>query len=240
MIELSAIPRMTRVASKADVIGWDVANWSLALDFWRRCLPVDDTTTVLEIGSRQGGLSLDFALRGAGFVTCSDLAGPQPSAANLHRRYGVLDRICGLAADATYLPIADRSVDIVACKSVLGGIGAYGNRDRIAAAIEEVYRVLKPGGHFCFAENLVASHLHRWCRTRFTAWGDRWHYFALPELRHELGAFDGLQLRTCGVIALFGRCEQQRRILGMIDRIVAPIVPRDYHYIGYGICQRPD
>ena len=157
-----------------EVVEWDVSTWSAAIRFWNDYVECESSTRVLEIGSRRGGLSLFFALREAAAVICSDFHGPLPEARDLHRRHGVSDRIRYLDADATALPLRDAAVDIVVSKSVLGGIGSHGNRRRVVRALSEIRRVLRPGGTFCFAENLAGSRWHRWLRRRFTSWGDRW------------------------------------------------------------------
>jgi hypothetical protein len=42
-----------------DIIGWDIPNWSVALDYWRSHTKLDlPSSRALEIGSRFGGISL--------------------------------------------------------------------------------------------------------------------------------------------------------------------------------------
>lgn len=63
-----------------------------------------------------------------------------------------------IQADATMLPLADEIFDTV---FMLGGIHHVNDRDRLFA---EIYRVLKPGGRFCFREPLNDFFLWRWLR----------------------------------------------------------------------------
>ena len=57
-----------------EVIEWDVKNWSRAIEFWEKDIPENlEGMKVLDIGGRNGGLSLFWALKGAD-VVCSDVA----------------------------------------------------------------------------------------------------------------------------------------------------------------------
>src|SRR5262245_56122140 len=68
-----------------DVIEWDVRNWSVALDFWLAHTAQNLLTrSALEIGSRNGGLSLWLALQGAR-VQATDIGPPTEAALKLHR-----------------------------------------------------------------------------------------------------------------------------------------------------------
>ena len=54
---------ITKLRNK-DIIEWDVVNWSKALTFWEKySKPITGGSKVLEIGSRNGGLSLYAALK---------------------------------------------------------------------------------------------------------------------------------------------------------------------------------
>ena len=103
-------------------VQWDVRNWSRALDFWSTtCGPSPFVgAEVLEIGSRDGGLSLWFATQGASRVVCSDRTGPTDVARELHTEAGVSDRVEYASIDATDIGVLD-TFDVVAFKSVLGG-----------------------------------------------------------------------------------------------------------------------
>jgi ubiquinone/menaquinone biosynthesis C-methylase UbiE len=225
-------------ATIADIIEWDVGSWSRALFLWDQAL-VDRVAPqrVLEIGSRRGGLTLYFALKGYR-VVCSDLGGPSPQAAALHDRYGISGRVEYGDVDVTAIPYPDASFDIVAYKSVLGAIRIEPPLQAQRAAIREIYRVLKPGGLVLFAENLAASPLHRWLRRRLTRWGARWQYPTAAELRSLLDRFACVELRTFGFLAALGRSEGQRRTLHRLDRAIMPLVPTGYRYIGYGWARR--
>ncbi len=55
--------------SLEDVFEWDIVNWSVALTFWNKHLQNSLVgARVLEIGARNGGLSLRLALNGADVI----------------------------------------------------------------------------------------------------------------------------------------------------------------------------
>jgi len=47
-----------------DIIQWDTASWSKALNFWEKKANWKRVQNGLEIGGREGGLSLWLALKG--------------------------------------------------------------------------------------------------------------------------------------------------------------------------------
>ena len=153
-----------------DIVEWDVQNWSRAIDFWK--LPNDlRGKKVLDIGGRNGGLSLLFALMGAN-VVCSDINihGFEKAKA-LHERYGVSDRIAYKQMDATALN-TESEYDIITYKSVWGAVGYDNHFDRQEIMARNIYRALKADGTLYFCENLTGSLLHRFLRNRFISWGN--------------------------------------------------------------------
>src|SRR5213594_2411718 len=112
----------TSTTSLAEFIEWDVRNWSAALDFWLAHTNQDiRTCSALELGSRNGGLSLWMALQGAQVVS-SDLELPREVACQLHEARGVSHLIHYEAIDSTCIPYTSQ-FDIVLFKSMLGAIG---------------------------------------------------------------------------------------------------------------------
>ena len=69
----------------ADIVGWDIVNWSRALRFWDAHLGERGTSaSCLELGSgAKGSLSLWLALRG-NRVLCSDLGGVPEATRRTH------------------------------------------------------------------------------------------------------------------------------------------------------------
>lgn len=224
------------IQTRTDILEWDVDNWSPALDFWQRhsSLALAECTA-LEIGSRHGGLSLWLALGGA-TVVCSDLDGPTEAARAKHARYGVANRVRYERADALNLSY-DGAFDLVVFKSVLGGIAS--DRAQQQSAIRQMYKALRPGGELWFAENLIASPLHRWLRMHCVGWGHRWRYVSIGELLDFLEPFAAVHLDVSGVLGAFGRTEQQRSLLSRADKLVMnAVVPPTWRYIAAGVARR--
>jgi ubiquinone/menaquinone biosynthesis C-methylase UbiE len=217
------------------IFEWDVANWSTVLTVWERALAENSNKKeAVEIGARNGGVSLFLALRGV-HVTCSDLFNPEQKARPLHEQFGVGSAITYAALDATAIALPDASVDIVVFKSVLGGITGNDRVARHRQAITEMHRILRPGGVLLFAENLSATWLHRVLRRAFVPWSRSWHYLTLQDLQAHLDeVFGHTTLRTFGVFGLFGRSQPLQQLLHVFDTIFSPLLPKRWHYIGYG------
>src|SRR5262245_13307269 len=132
---------MHKLACTADFIEWDVRNWSAALDFW-----LSHTTqkismcSALELGSRNGGLSLWMALQGA-HVVSSDVDMPDQTALQRHQSCGVSHLIRYEAIDANNIPY-NMSFDVVMFKSMLGAIGLLGGKQRQSHAVKEMHKAL--------------------------------------------------------------------------------------------------
>ncbi len=221
-------------------VQWDVRNWSRALDFWQATAgpAALSGAEVLEIGSRDGGLSLWFADQGAAKVVCSDLTGPSDAARLLHSSAGVSSLMDYASIDATDIGV-ERAFDVVAFKSVLGGVGGAGGREAQARAVQSMYTALRPGGLLLFAENLCASPLHKYLRRRFVRWGDRWRYVTADEMRYFFGPFSQVHDRSFGFAGAFGRSEKQRTALAGLD--IAGLdraVPPHWRYIIAGVATK--
>ncbi len=221
-----------------DYFQWDVENWSIAITLWTQAVEKRGPgLQCLEIGAREGGLSLWLAWQGHS-VICSDLESPKRTASPLHKKYGVEHRMAYASIDATQIPY-ENHFDIIVMKSILGVIGGFGNHGKQQEAVASAYKALKPGGVLLFAENLKGSALHMLGRKAFTKWGHYWRYLTANELKALLTPFHKFELDTLGFLGTFGRSEKARQLLGKIDKTIfnRPFFTR-MHYIGYGVAEK--
>src|SRR5215475_9924859 len=153
-------------ADLAEFIEWDTRNWSAALDFWLAHTTQNiPKCSALELGSRNGGLSLWMALQGATVVS-SDVELPTQKASQLHQHHQVSHLIRYEAIDATRIPYTSK-FDVVLFKSMLGAVGRIGGNQLQAQAVKQMHKALKSGGELFFAENLVGCPLHQFFRRKF-------------------------------------------------------------------------
>ena len=170
----------------SDIVEWDCVNWSRAINFWdeSRLGNFSDMQgkKVLDIGGRNGGLSLYWALKGAE-VECTDLhMDGFNRAKELHRKYNIDSQIKYNQLDVLKLA-AENKYDVVTFKSVMGGVGYDDNYANQEKMIKNIYRALKPGGFCVCVENLIGSCLHMGLRKKFRPWGNRWRYLTVNELK---------------------------------------------------------
>ena len=227
---------MTKELTK-DIIQWDIKSWSKALAFWDKKMDWDKIENGLELGGREGGLSLWMALKGKTTI-CSDLKDVQRTAEKLHARHKVTSLVIYQDIDAANIPY-ENYFDIIVFKSIIGGIGMNDNYEIQQKVFKEIYKALKPGGKLLFAENLVASSFHQRLRKRFVNWGSLWRYVSISEMKEFLKDYSNIDMKTTGVLATFGRNEKQRNILSTLDELILnKICPDHWKYIVYGIAEK--
>jgi SAM-dependent methyltransferase len=221
-----------------EFIEWDVRNWSTALDFWRQHSRLEiSKCSALELGSRNGGLSLWMALQGAQVVS-SDIDLPTEEAARLHQARGVSHLVQYEAIDATNIPYSS-TFDVIVFKSMLGAVGRLGGKQRQVHAVRQMHKALKNGGELFFAENLIGSAAHHFLRRNFVRWGKSWRYVSISEMKEFLSPFSSVEYRPLGFGGAFGRSELQRNLLGILDGLVFNhIVPDDWKYIIVGVARK--
>ncbi|MEE8452698.1 MAG: class I SAM-dependent methyltransferase [Thermoguttaceae bacterium] len=224
--------------SLRDCIEWDTTNWGRALEYWEENTSVVlEQAKALEVGARHGGLSLWLANKGVD-VLCSDLDGPSDKAKESHKKYQTACPIEYDSINALDIPF-ETHFDIVLFKSVLGGVGSHDNKGNQARAIQQMHKALKNGGELWFAENLVASPIHRFIRNAFVPWGKSWRYVSIPEILGFMSVFSEVDYVTVGFLGAFGRNEFQRKILGKIDvAVIDKLAPEAWKYIIIGIAKK--
>jgi ubiquinone/menaquinone biosynthesis C-methylase UbiE len=214
-----------------DIIQWDVKSWKNALPFWDAHFAIKPQMKVLALGEREGGLSFYFAKLGC-HVVCSDYNEMPAETKLMHEKYQVASQISYQQVDMRAIPFEDNSFDIVTFKSVIGALGNVEDQNK---AIAEIYRVLKPGGALLMAENAVGSALHRKLRTKYVNWANRWRYISKTDIQNWSKMFATVNTKMAGFSALFGRSEKQRSGLAAMDKVFAPITPKKWKYIYYGV-----
>ena len=218
-----------------EIVEWDVSTWSRALNYW------DDLTKDvkkgglgLEIGARNGGLTLFFARKLEANIYCTDFRGPTEKALKLHRDRGIDKSLEYFDVDATKMPFDNDQFDFVYFKSVLGAIGGNNGFHKQQNAVNEIFRVLKPGGMLYFAENLKATQLHQLGRKLFIPWAAEWRYLSLEEIKILLGNFSRVEIKTTGFFSAFvPKPEYLKTSIAKMDQYLA-FIPDNWKYVAYG------
>jgi len=222
-----------------DVLGWDVVTWSRALAWWQQHTTVDLTRSrALEIGAGEsGGLSLWLALQGCD-VLCTTPGNVSERVRARHRRYGVGHRIRYASLDALDLT-DEQAFDVIAFKSVLGGIGTGGKVERQHQTMTRLHGALACGGNLLFAENLAGTRAHAALRSRFGAGKDLWQYPTLREMDRLLAPFSVVHATTAGFAGAWGMNDTQRRLSGAVDAFLCRwLVPASWQYVMLGVAIR--
>lgn len=220
-----------------EIVQWDVKSWSKALAFWEKNVDWSKVENGLELGGREGGLSLWLALKGKHTI-CSDLSDTKGTAEKLHIKHQVTAFISYEDIDASAIPY-ENHFDVIVFKSIIGGIGRNDNLEVQKKVFKEIYKALKPGGKLLFAENLVGSPIHQKLRKRYVNWGSTWRYISIDELKMFLSDFSSYELKTTGFLGTLGRSEGQRNFLAATDGLFwNHVSPANWKYIAYGVAQK--
>ncbi len=131
------------------------------LDLAHAVVPWTGRETVLDVGCGHGLMMVGAARRlttgkavGVDLWRAEDQADNTPDAARENgRREGVADRVSVETGDARALPFADACFDVVLSHWVVHNLPDAADRSR---ALDEMLRVLKPGGVFVLAD--IAHH----------------------------------------------------------------------------------
>ena len=215
----------------ADIIQWDVRNWKKTLAYWNQHFEIKPGMKVLALGEREGGMSLYFAKLGCE-VVCSDYNDFPDTTIDFHKSYGVDHLITYAKIDMCNIDLDSEQFDIVVFKSVIGALAEKENQDK---GVSEIYRVLKKGGAFLFAENASGSKMHQSLRNRFTAWNKYWRYPNKKDVQDWSQCFSSFKTKNHGFFGTFGRSEKQRALMGAVDTVVSPVLPSSWKYITFGV-----
>jgi SAM-dependent methyltransferase len=223
-----------------DIIGWDVRSWGRCLAFWSPVLQEirPASARVLTLGERDGGISLWFALQGYQ-VICSDFNGPTPRARKLHEQYGVGHLVTYEDVDVFEIPHEAGSFDIVACKSVIGGLKlirhdpSTRSLENQSRAVAEIHRVTKPGGAFLGAENLTGSAVHRMVRAWAKDGRIGWRHLTQSEILQLFDQFASVEQRAFGFLGSRISTGGVDRLTSLIDTCLCPILPARWQYISF-------
>lgn len=228
-----------------DVIEWDVGNWSRALSYWNPVVASlhAESSQVLCLGERNGGLSLWFALQGFK-VVCSDFGAPSEKAKALHESYHVSDKIEYADVNVFSIPYADGCFDLIACKSVIGGL-KLDRKDPSTRtlmnqqlAVSEIHRVLKPGGYFLGAENMRGSFIHQVLRHIVKGKKIGWRHLRIEEIRLLFHDFATANYSFFGYLGQFIPGDLMKRVSAKIDEILSVILPAKWLYIGFIVARK--
>lgn len=218
------------------IVEWDIETWKRAFEFWEISVDWTQVKCALEIGARNGGPSFWLAEKGIE-VDCTDRKNIEEKAEKIFKKEELKGKISFFNLNILSLK-EEEKYDLILCKSVLGGVGNYGETEQIKQAIQQVYIALKPGGYFLFAENLIASPLHQYLRKKKNKWSIGWHYLKKENLREFCNPFSMVEVKTTGFLSAFGGHESRKRNLAKIDQVIIPLIPHQWHYLGYGLAKK--
>lgn len=128
--------------------------------------PIHEGEAILDIGCGAGVDSIIAAslVGPSGSVTGIDLVPEMLARASENARLAGLDNVTFQESSAEQLPFPDNSFDMVISNGVFNLVV-----DKVKA-LSEVFRVLKPGGRFLLADQVLAGELPKETKTRVENW----------------------------------------------------------------------
>ena len=229
-----------------EIFEWDVENWSKALGFWSKHLPdhflEKKDLKVLALGERNGGLTLWLGLKGITVVS-SDYNGVTEQGKEMHEKFGIRELVEYKTIDIFKIDYPDDYFDLVVCKSVIGGLKKQRNDrntrtiENQKLAVEEIRRVLKPGGFFLGTENMKGSPLHLFFRTVLHKISD-WRYLSSRDLSYYFEKYTDLCIKRYGFLGSFIKNIFLNKMAAKLDAIADPIIPDSLKYISFIVAKK--
>ena len=211
---------------------WEISNFNKAANYWLTFLPkVIGKITSLELGSGNGDISMIFSDLKYSCIYSTDIKKIDKNQKIINKN----NKIKFKQIDVLNIDFPDSSFDVIGCKSLLGGI-SKNNKSNIHIATKEIYRVLKKGGMFIFAENIEGAFLHRIIRKYFKSSG--WYYPKLNHFIKSLEKFEEINYETTGFLTMISRNEKIKDKLFIIDEVLKNIISEESKYIIYGVAKK--
>ena len=189
-------------------------------------------SSALELGARNGDISMLFADLNYSSIYCTDIIN---NCGMKLRNSAYSSKVKFKQTDVLDINFPDSFFDVVACKSLLGGI-AKNDPSKINIVIKEIYRVLKKNGKFIFAENIQGSIMHKMIRKYSQSSG--WHYPNLNDFINTLDNFSNIRYFTTGFFTILSRKEKIKSKIYIVDNLIKKMVPDKSKYIIYGIAEK--
>lgn len=219
-----------------DIINWDVETWKEILPYWEEQLvEYEKTTSVcIEIGARDGGITLWMALNGFKMI-CSDNYYDLEDAKKLHTEYKIIEGVEYKKVDLLNWQEEGR-YDVIVLKSVFG---ALQNEISINTAVDNIFRNLKKGGILLFAENSKGTFFHQKLRKKYTDWGNIWFYFDDELIKTLFDKFEVVEVRHNGVLTVLGNRIGFSTIFSKLDKyFFNKITPNRVKYMLFGYAKK--
>lgn len=154
---------------------------------------------VLDYCCGNGEMAIEMAARGAEHVIGIDISSVAvENARELAAQHGVADKCEFLVMDAENTDFADNTFDIIHEYGALHHL-------ELKAALEELSRILKPGGRLVCTEALRHNPFIHWYRNRTPHLRTQWeveHILGVPEINSGRFFFNGVDIRMFHLAAL--------------------------------------
>jgi SAM-dependent methyltransferase len=226
-----------------DIIEWDVPNWAELVRVWQPILEqIPKTSKALAIGERNGGLALYLALMGFN-VVCTDRIPDFDNAIALHHKYGIENRIQYKVFDIVHAESETAQYDIIVAKSVIGGLKLDAtdrntrNFEVQQRAVNNIHKMLKPGGYFLSAENLEGALLTRILR-QMVGKSKGWRYLRHSELSLLFNKFSSVQISTFGIIPSNLPYKAINQLNFLVNKSFFSLFPASFKYIAFSVVRK--